>query len=138
MKHLETMIEYADKEFGAIEQNGRFRSRDEIDAVYKLMDIVKDAYCIMDMEEGYSEADGYSDRRSYRSGSYDNYNDGGSYARGRGRNAKRDSMGRYASRGSYRYSNNDEYKNQLMELMQNAPDEKTRQSIQRMMDQMDE
>ena len=34
-----------------------------------------------------------SNRSSYRG----SYNNGGSYARGRGRNAKRDSMGRYSS-----------------------------------------
>ena len=114
MKHLDAILEMSDAEFGAIAQNGRFKSREEIDSVYKLIDIVKDIYCIWDMEE-----DGYSE---------------GSYAR-RGR--KRDSMGRY-SRSPYRtYSNgNEEYIDQLHELMQHAPDEGTRQSIQRMIQQM--
>ena len=145
MEHIEAMIRLADKEMGAIEQNGKFRSREEIDSVYKLMDIVKDAYCIMEMEEDdYSEDGGYPDR---------GYHDGVSYARGRGRNARRDAMGRYSSdgynrnyddgyRGNYRrggYSRDDakeEYRENLRRAMEEAPDEQTRMSIQRMMEQI--
>ena len=58
------------------------------------------------------------------------YDDGVSYGRGRG--AKRDMMGRY-SRGDAKQ----EYIEELRELMHNAPDEATRQSIQHMIDQMD-
>ena len=64
---------------------------------------------------------------------------GGSYARGR----KRDSMGRYSSREdgySRNYSRNDgkeEYVDHLRELMSTAPDEKTRQSIHRMIREME-
>ena len=107
MEHIEKILEMADAEFGAMAKNGKFKSREEIDSVYKLMDIVKDGMCIMDMEEGYGEDDmsydgSYRSYRSYRGNSYDgSYNDGNSYARGRGRNARRDSMGRY-SRESYR------------------------------------
>lgn len=144
MEHIESMIKLADNEMGAIAENGKFRSREEIDSVYKLMDIVKDAYCIMDMEDGsYSEYDGYSGRRSYRGSYNDGSYDGGSYARGRGRNAKRDSLGRYSSDGSYRgrsYRGGfsmDGYIDELHQLMQNAPDEQTRQSIQRMIQKME-
>lgn len=144
MEHLDAIIQLADNEMGAIAQNGKFRSREEIDSVYKLMDIVKDAYCIQDMEEGgYSEYDGYSGRRSYRGSYNDGSYDGGSYARGRGRNARRDSMGRYSRdggsyRGSYRggYSM-DGYVDELREMMNNAHDEQTRQSIQRMIQKME-
>ena len=75
-------------------------------------------------------------------GSYDG---GMSYARGR-RNARRDSMGRYSRDGrSYRgnsyergYSRDgkEEYKEQLMDMMDNAPSEEVRQSIKRMLDSM--
>lgn len=150
MENMDKMIEFAEAEFGSIAKNGKFRSREEIDSVYKLMDIVKDAYCIMDMEEG-----GYDDEASYaydgrsmrngRGGSYrGSYNDGGSYARGRGRNARRDSMGRYSrDSGSYRggYSrggDKEEYIEGLREMMQDAPDDQTRQSIQRMISQMEQ
>lgn len=73
-------------------------------------------------DEGYSM--GYG--RSYRDGMYD----GGSYARGR----RRDSMGRYSSGGGYSrgYSMaDDEMMSELHELMNNAPDEKTRQEFQK-------
>ena len=49
--------------------------------------------------------------------------EGGSYARGRGRNARRDSMGRY--------SRADDMVMELRELMEDAPDERTRQEFER-------
>ena len=42
MEHIEGIIKLADAEMGSIEKNGKFRSREEIDSVYKLMDIVKE------------------------------------------------------------------------------------------------
>lgn len=146
MKSIEGILKLADNEFNAIVQNGKFRSREEIDSVYKLMDIVKDAHCIWKYEE--EEEDGYSEEgRSYRVG-YD-YDDGMSMARGRGRNAKRDSMGRYSRDDGYgyrggrsmNYSRADakqEYMDELREMMMNAPDDQTRQSIQRMIQQMEQ
>jgi hypothetical protein len=145
MKHLEKLLELSDAEFGAIAANGKFKSREEIDSVYKLMDIVKDVYCVWSYEDemdGESYDDGYG--RSMR-GSYDG---GMSYARGR-RNARRDERGRY-SRDGYMDSYNDgrsmrgysradgkeDYKNQLRMMMEDAPDEQTRQSIKRMLDTM--
>ena len=142
MKNIEKIIELADAEFGAIVANGKFKSREEIDSVYKLMDIAKDGYEVLACEDemyGESYDDGYG--RSMR-GSYDG---GMSYARGR-RNARRDSMGRYSRDGrSYRgnsyergYSRDgkEEYKEQLMDMMDNAPSEEVRQNIKRMLDSM--
>ena len=145
MDSIEGILKLADAEFEAITKNGKFRSREEIDSVYKLMDIVKDGLCIMDWEEeedsGYSE-DGGSYRRSY--------DDGMSMARGRGRGVNRYADGRYApssrTGGSYRggrsyrgYSRDDgkqEYIDQLHDMMENAPDDQTRQSIKQMLQQM--
>jgi len=67
----------------------------------------------------------------YDGGSYRMYpvNNGmnmGSYA-GR-RNAKRDSMGRYSRNG---YSRDSEMVSELKEMMETAPDERTRQEFQR-------
>ena len=144
MEHLEGILRLTDNELGAIVTNGKFRSREEIDSVYKLIDIAKDInkiWCMEDEMDGESYADSmsYERGRSYRDGSYND----GSYARGRGRNAKRDSMGRYSSEyrdgRSYRgYSRDgkEEYKDHLMQLMDEAPDESTRQSIKRMIDNM--
>lgn len=135
MKHLEGLLNAVDKEFGEIETNGKFRSKDEIELAYKLVDIAKDVYEIWkyedEMDNGYSENYGMMRGRVY--------DDGYSNARGRGRD------GRYMSRNdgySYRrgYSRGDgkdEYIDNLHELMQNAPDENTRQSIQRMINKMD-
>lgn len=133
MEELYKVQDIVFKEMKTVTDNGKFRSREEIDNIYKLMDILKDIKCLED--EGYSEYDMGFDGRSYR------YDNDGSY-RGRGRNAKRDSMGRYASENRYsgrRYSRDDgreDYKAQLEELMDNAPDEQTRKNIQRMINDM--
>lgn len=57
-----------------------------------------------------------------------------SYARGRGRNAKRDSMGRYSSRG-YSYGN-DEMIEQLEGLMEEAP-EHVKKDIQKLISKVE-
>lgn len=76
--------------------------------------------------ENYGGMPGRSYRRSMSSGSY---------ARGRGSYARRDSRGRYSSRG---YSRNADLADQLREMMQDAPDENTRMEIQRLADKLDQ
>ena len=117
MKHLDGILNAVDVEFGAIEANGRFRSREEVENVYKLVDIAKDIYEIWKCEDEMDS--GYSERGS------------------------RGMDGRYSNnyRTSYRrgYSRDDgkaEYIANLREMMETAPDENTRQSIQRMINQM--
>lgn len=64
---------------------------------------------------------------------------GRSYARGRGRNARRDAMGRYASRGeSYRgYSRAEsDFREDLRDLMNDAPNDNIRQKIKSIMSDM--
>lgn len=61
----------------------------------------------------------------------------GDYSYARGRNNRRDSMGRY-SRESRNYSGRREYIDGLHAMADEAPDEKTRQSIKRMIREMDE
>lgn len=102
--------------------------------------------------DGYSRRMSYRDGGSYR-GSYadssyadgeyraadgvrnyvrpdGSYADGGSsYARGRGRGAKRDSMGRYSSA-------DDEMVMQLERLMDTAQDERTRSEIRKLIEKM--
>lgn len=73
----------------------------------------------------------------YRGGSYNrNRDDGMSYARGdgrgRGRNAKRDSMGRYSSERGYS-RDGQEMADQLRDLMEDAPDESVRRDIERLL-----
>lgn len=138
MQHLEGLLKLADREFGKMEQNGEFRNKDEIETVYKLIDIVKDVYCIWDYETK-MQMDGYSEYP-------DNYAYDNSYARG---NVKRNSMGQYSRDGMMNgypsrrmgYSRGDakeEFINQLRDLMGDAPDDRTREHIQRMIHDMEQ
>ena len=94
-------------------------STGSLEVVDKLAHTIKNLCKIIENaeEEGeYSMADG----RSYRDGRMYDGNTMRSYARGRGRNAKRDSMGRYSSAG-YSYGNEDMVE-QLEGLMMDAPE----------------
>lgn len=68
---------------------------------------------------------------------------GGNYAyargggRGRGRNARRDSMGRYSSNYS-RGGDTEEMVEELRELMQEAPDEQTRMEFQQFIQKLEQ
>lgn len=169
MESLEGILKLADSELEAMNKYGKFKSREDVDTVYKLIDIAKDVYCIWmyeeDMEGGESFEGGggsyarggnqgggsYARGGSYRSGGgrerYSRNMGGGreeeyAYARGRGRNARRDSMGRYSREGgNYRYSyggDKEELMENLQAAMESAPDDQTRQSIQRMIQQMEQ
>jgi len=84
-----------------------------------------------EMDDGESEAayrGGYS--RGMNGGSYRYLRDSGSYARGRGRNARRDSMGRYSNMGYSREGDTEQYVQQLEDLMQDMPQE-AQQHIQK-------
>lgn len=71
---------------------------------------------------------GQSGRGSYEGGgSYESYE---SYARGRGRNARRDSMGRY--------SRAEDMVMELRELMEDAPDERTRKEFERFIQKVEQ
>lgn len=140
MEHLDSILKLAGNELAAIEANGKFRSREEIDSVYKLMDIIKDIHCIWEYEDDESEySNAMRGSYAYRGGSY---NDGGSYARGGGRrNARRDSMGRYSRNyrgggGGYSRADKQDFMENLCEMMEEAPDEQIRQNMQRMIDNM--
>lgn len=77
--------------------NGKI-SQSEIDRIHKLTDTVKNI-CKIDMLD--EESDGYSEDGHYM-GEGRIY--GTSYARGRGRNARRDRMGRYSSDDGMSYA----------------------------------
>lgn len=106
-----------------------------LDVVDKLAHAVKNLDKIIEKEEGgsYEYRDGsYRGNGSYRGGSSYNESYDGSYRRGRGPNARRDSMGRYAdneySRG---YSRGKEMISELRDLMEEAPDEHTRMEFEK-------
>ena len=85
------------KELMKYEEKGNI-SMNSLDVIHKMTDTIKNIDKIEMLEEGggYSEESRWmADGRMYGT----SYDDGTSYARGRGRNAKRDSIGRYSSEG---------------------------------------
>lgn len=129
MEHLEGLLHLVDNEIGAIVANGKFRSREELENAYKLVDIAKDIYCTWNYENEDSE---YSnDGRYYGDDRHMTRRGDMSY---RGRN--RDRMGRY-SREMYSRDSKQQYIENLRDMMNRAPDDQTRMSIQRMIDEME-
>ena len=144
MHKLYDLKEKLVRELEDYSQNGKY-SKEDVElikylasAVDHICNIVADAE-----EEEYSSAMGGT-YNGMNTGSYNDgtYNRGGSYrysrnsyARGRGSNARRDSMGRYSSRG---YSRDDGMVSELRELMQDAPNEQVRQEFQRLIDKVEQ
>jgi hypothetical protein len=106
-----------------------------LEVVDKLSHAIKNIDKIIDKyEEDEGGSYGYdpSYRMSNRGGrSYNN----GSYSRGRGRNAKRDSMGRYASDGGY--SRHGDMVEQLREMMMEAPSDDIRRDYERVISRIE-
>lgn len=102
-----------------------------IEVIDKLANTIKNLDKIIEKYDEYSEA--------YEGGSYErDGNRGGSryssryaMARGRGRNARRDSMGRYSS-------DNRMMVDELRELMNDAPDERTKMEFKRFIEKMEQ
>lgn len=127
-KLMNELEDYAD--------NGKF-SKDDVEAIKYTASAIDHICNIVERaDDEYSMAMGggsYEDG-TYRGGSYEggSYARGGrggrSYARGRGRNARRDSMGRYSSEGYSRASEG--IVMELRDLMEDAPDERIRSEIQ--------
>ena len=133
MEHLYKAYDMLDNKLEEITKSGNINASG-LEVIDKLSHAMKSIKTIIAMEEAdsdYSEDDG-----SYR---------GSSYARGRGRNARRDSMGRYSrddgssyrpyergGRRSYRgYSGEDKevMVSQLEQMMNESSDEQTRNAI---------
>lgn len=89
MEYIEKIKKMLCKELDEYAMKGKISGSD-LDMIWKLTDTVKNLDKIEMLEDGDSY-DGYSEMREYP------YMGGSSYARGRGRYAKRDSMGRYSS-----------------------------------------
>ena len=104
MEYIEKIKKMLCKELDEYAMKGKLTMAD-LDAVHKLTDTVKNLDKI-EMLEG--ESDGYSEARSGRSYMHgSSYDDDMMYSerRGRGRNARRDSMGRYSSDNGMSYEN---------------------------------
>ena len=104
MEYIEKIKKMLCKELDEYAMKGKISGSD-LDMIWKLTDTVKNLDKIEMLEDdgGYSEARGGMRGRSYMHGS--SYDDDMMYSerRGRGRNAKRDSMGRYSSDGGSSY-----------------------------------
>lgn len=130
---------------------------DYLDKLTHSLKSIKTTIAMMESEDegGYSgrympmygmsyERGGNRGSRSNRSGgSYEGSYDSGSYARGRGSNARRDSMGRYSRESGY--SRNESYSyadgmeellNEMRGMMGDLPDEKRRE-VQRFVEKME-
>lgn len=120
---MKELYELKDKLCDELKEYGKKEmSAGSLDVVDKLAHTIKNLDKII---EGYEEgASGYYpyayEDRSYRMNR-------GSYAR------KRDSMGRYSSEGYSRHDLTDK----LRDLMGEAPDERTRMEIQRLIEKME-
>ena len=128
MEYIEKIKKMLCKELDEYAMKSKLSMAD-IDVIHKLTDTVKNLDKIEMLEDdgGYSEARGGMRGRSYMHGS--SYDDDMMYSerRGRGRNARRDSMGRYSSdmddyseeRMDRRYSR-DDAKDHLMSALGEA------------------
>lgn len=130
---MDKLCKYIDKELDELENKvgmGGKLSRADIEdgknlAKFKMAILTNEA---MENDGEYSSTYGGN---SYRGGSYR----GESYARGR--NARRDSRGRYSSEDGYsRAEAEDEFRDRLEEAMQSAPDEHKRKKLERMLNEM--
>lgn len=130
-----------------LEEYGRKGDLDvgSLEIVDKLAHAVKNLGKIIEMDEDgeYSMQGGnMGGGNSYRYGRYGRSMRGGSYARGRGRNARRDSRGRYSSEGSYEggYSraedDMEDIVSEMRELMIDLPQEK-QQEVRRFIDKIE-
>lgn len=154
MHELYELKEKLMKELSEYSQNGKFSKEDA--EVIKYLASAIDHICniVMDMEdEEYSNEYRYSREQgggnrggqgggSYRGGQGGNSRTGGSYAggrysrnsyaRGRGRNARRDSMGRYSREGGV-----EELAQTLGEMMGELPEE-VKRDAEKLMIKLDE
>lgn len=118
-------------------------SAGSLEIVDKLAHALKNVDKIIESKE--EESGEYSGAMPRRGGSY-RYDDGmmtggsyrgGSYARGRGSNARRDSIGRYASRGYSRAEGDmDEIVEELRGMMGDLPEDKQRE-VQRFVEKVE-
>ena len=90
---------------------------------------------MMEDEEYSMAGDSYAYARDGRGGNRSGGRSNASYARGRGSNARRDSMGRYSREGGYSMAE-DDFRMEVEELMQSAPNERARQKLRELMSEM--
>jgi hypothetical protein len=133
---MDKLCKFIDKELDEYENKvamGGRLSRTEIEdgknlAKFKMALLTNEA---MERDSDYSNE--YRDGNMNNRGSYRSV----SYARGRGSNARRDSMGRYSREDGYsRAEAEDEFRDRLEEAMESAPDEHKRKKLERILNEM--
>ena len=134
MKSYEKIKELLCEELETIAKKGELTAG-SLDTVDKLTHAIKSIETIIAMNE-YSD-DGYSNRGSYggnmNSNSYARrYTREGGNSYARYGNVRRDSMGRYS-----RDEANEEIINRLNEVMNDAPNEQTKQEIRKLINKME-
>lgn len=134
-KLMNELNEYSSKEMSA----------GSLEVIDKLAHAIKNICKIIES----AEDEGYSERGNSREGYSRNYNrnggryayeggQGGSYARGRGRNARRDSMGRYSGTNGYsRTDSVSEFAESIREMMGELP-QNLQQDAQRFVQKLEQ
>ena len=136
-KELHELCETLSRELADLNEKirkaGGKMSAVDLDVIDKMTHAIKSVKAVMAMseEEEGGEYSNYSRRGSYDEGPGGSYR-GGSY-RG-GYSGRRDSMGRYAR--EYGYARND-LAGKMRELLEDAPDDRTRQDLQRMIEKLE-
>lgn len=138
---MHKLIEYACEELEALEKKAAKGSMSaaEIEYADKLASLKKNLlkgdmlYDEMEMDGGE-----YSGNYAYaRGGNRGGDMGSGSYARGRSRNARRDSMGRYSREDGYSRAADDMVA-KLREVAEDAPDEESRKEIHKLIRKMEQ
>lgn len=134
-KLCEELKEYGNKEMSA----GSLEVVDKLAHTIKNLDKIIEEY----EESEYSGRGRSNEGRSYEGsyeggyeggrGSYEGRSNRGSYARGRSNARRRDSRGRY----SREYSYDNEMVSELRELMEEAPDERTKMEFKKFIQKME-
>lgn len=125
MHKLYELKENLMKELEDYSENKKY-SKEDVEAIKYITSAVDHLCNIMEDEDG-----DYSMRSPYMNGN--TY--GGSYARGRGYSrTRRDSMGRYSRRYSMA---DDSMISELRKMMDDAPDDRTRQEFERFISKME-
>ena len=134
MHKLYELKEKLMRELEDYSENGKF-SKDDVESIKYITSAIDHICNIMEDAEGEEYSNRYSGNMPYGDGMMDgrSYARGGrSYARnrgGRGAGARRDSMGRYSREDGYSY----DFKADLEELIQDAPNERVKQKMHELM-----
>lgn len=138
MHELYELKEKLMRELGEYSQNGKY-SKEDVETIKYMASAVDHLCNIVERaeDEEYSGR-GYAYNNGNTGGGYSrnmggSYRGGGSYARGRGQSARRDSMGRYSRGGGV-----DELADQIEMLMHDAPNEQIKQQMKQLVNQLEQ